>query len=76
MENVIERDVNAAEGMLRKQLETIDKLVSSTAPVGKRALTRKEKLMRSLTQPANTWTPAQKVFVMREMMRMQNGGRP
>jgi len=75
-ENIIERDVNAAESKLRKELDTIEKLVGNVAPVGKRMLTRREKLARSLATPARSWTPAQSEFVLKALLRIKDGGRP
>jgi len=75
-ENPIERDVIAAEGVLRREFDIIEKAAGNVAPVGKRLLTRREKLMRSLATPAKTWTPAQSEFVLRELLRMKDGGKP
>ena len=72
-ENPIERDVNAAEGILRGQLEVIERAAGEVAPVGARLLTRREKLMRSLTAPARSWTPKQQVFVLQQLLREKDG---
>lgn len=74
-ENPIERDVQAAETVLRRQLETIDRAAGEVAPVGKRMLTRKERLMRSLTTPASSWSPKQSQWVLQEMLKMRRGGK-
>jgi len=75
-ENPIERDVRAAEGIFRRDMEVLDKAVGQVAPVGKRLLTRREKLMRSFATPARTWTPEQQQFVLREMLKIKDGKRP
>jgi hypothetical protein len=74
--NPIEQDVAAAESGLRRQLDVIDKVAGNVAPVGKRLLTRREKLLRSLAQPAKSWTPSQSQFVLQELLRMKGGGNP
>lgn len=75
MENPIERDVKLAEVELRRQLETDARAVGDVAPVGKRLLTRREKFMRSMDTPARAWTPAQAEFMLRETLRVADGGR-
>jgi hypothetical protein len=74
--NPIERDAKNAEGILRGQLASIDRAVGEVAPVGKRLLSRREKLLRSLAQPASTWTPEQGKFVLQTLLRMRKGGNP
>ena len=75
-ENPIERDVKAAEGIFQRHMEVLERAVGQVAPVGKRLLTRREKLMRSFATPARTWTPQQQEFVLKEMLRMKDGGKP
>jgi len=75
-ENPIDADAAKAESMVRAQLAAIDRSVGNIPPTGKRLLTRKEKLLKSLAQPAQTWSPAQGQFVLRELLRMRDGGRP
>ena len=73
-ENPIERYVKAAEGIFKRDMEILDKAVGRVAPVGKRLLTRREKLMRSLSTPARSWTPQQQQFVLQQLLREKNGG--
>jgi len=72
-ENPLERDVRAAEDTLRRQFDVIDRAVGEVAPVGKRMLTRREKLMRALATPARSWAPLQAQFVLRELLKGRNG---
>ena len=74
-DNPIDADAAKAEGMLRSQLEAIERSVGNIPPTGKRMLTRKERLMRSLAQPARTWTPKQGAWVLQELIRTRHGGR-
>jgi len=75
-ENPIDADAAKAESMIRSQLASIDRSVGNIPPTGKRLLTRKEKLLKSLVQPAQTWTPEQGKFVLQTLLRMRDGGRP
>lgn len=73
--NPIDADAAKAESMIRSQLASIERSVGNVPPTGKRMLTRKEKLLKSLAQPAQTWTPEQGKFVLREFLRMRDGGK-
>jgi len=75
-ENPIDRDATSAESMLRAQLDSIDRTIGNAPPTGKRLLTRKEKLVKSLAQPASTWTPEQGKFVLSTLLRIRKGGKP
>jgi len=75
-ENPIDRDATSAESMMRGQLAAIDRTIGNAPPTGKRLLTRKEKLVKSLAQPASTWTPEQGKFVLSTLLRIRKGGKP
>ena len=75
-ENPIDADAAKAESMVRAQLAAIERSVGNVPPTGKRLLTRKERVLRSLAQPASTWTPEQGKFVLQTLLRMKKGGNP
>jgi hypothetical protein len=75
-DNPIDQDAIKAESMLRAQLASIDRTIGNAPPTGKRLLTRKEKLVKSLAQPASTWTPEQGKFVLSTLLRIRKGGKP
>lgn len=70
-ENPLQPSVDAGVSKLRAQLDAIDRQVGRVAPVNKRLMTRREKLLSSLATPANTWTPEQAMWVLKEMRRMR-----
>ena len=69
--NPLEPGVEAAVSKMRRELDAIERVTGNVAPLGMRPLTAREKLMRSLAQPPATWTPDQKVWVMKQMLRMR-----
>jgi hypothetical protein len=75
-DNPIDADAIKAESMIRSQLASIERTIGNAPPTGKRLLTRKEKLLKSLAQPASTWTPEQGKFVLSTLLRMREGGKP
>jgi len=74
-DNPLEKDVQAGVERLRQEFAMIDRAVGEVAPVGKRLLTRREKLMRSFAMPASQWTPEQGQFVLRTLLGMKNARR-
>ena len=69
--NPLQSGVDAGVSKLRQELVTIDNIGASVAPVNRRLMTRREKLLSSLASPAQTWSPEQTLFVLGEMRRMR-----
>lgn len=70
-QNPLEPGIAAGASKLRADLEAIERTARGTPPVGRRLLTPREKLLASLATPASQWTPAQAVWVLRELRRLR-----
>jgi len=69
--NPLQPGIDAGVSKLRGEMKTIDTVAGQVAPVNKRLMTRREKLLSSLAAPAQTWTPEQALFVLNQMRRMR-----
>jgi len=70
-ENPLQFGVDAGVSRMRAELKTIDSIGASVAPVNRRLMTRREKLMSSLATPARQWTPNQTLFIVNELRRLR-----
>jgi len=72
-ENPLEPGVAAGASKLKSDLSTIERSAGNVAPLGRRLLTRREKLLSSLATPARDWTSEQSIWVLKELMRQRKG---
>jgi len=72
-ENPLELGVRAGASKLKAELGIIEGAAGNVPPLGRRAMTRREKLLSSLATPAKEWTPEQSQWVLRELLRTRKG---
>jgi len=72
-ENPLELGVNAGASKLVGELDAIDRTVGRVAPLGRRLMTHREKLLSTLATPASQWTPEQAQWTLQQLLRQRKG---